>query len=87
LARDAVTMQVEDDEQLDAVPRRWSGTRFERFLCELTDWLGWSFCELAFKTGCIGTGWSYRLGTWLYGLADRWETELTTVSSPSVAER
>ena len=82
-----MTVPVDDEEWIGAVPRRWLGTRFERCLCELTDWLGWSFCELAFKTGCLGTGWSYRLGTWLYGLVDRWETELTKVSASSGGER
>ena len=32
----------------------------------ITDCLGWFFCELAFKTGCRGTDWAYRLGNWFY---------------------
>jgi hypothetical protein len=36
---------------------------------EITDWLGWFFCELAFKTDCFGPfAYAYRLGNWFYGL-------------------
>ena len=35
-------------------------------------WLGWLFCETAFRTGCrFPLGWTYRVGCWFYG----WEGE------------
>ncbi len=40
----------------------------ENFRNKITDALGWFFCEMAFKTGCHGTSWAYRLGCWFYAL-------------------
>jgi hypothetical protein len=56
---------------------KWHGTLMQRVWCEITDWLGWLFCEIAFKTDCRGTGWAYRLGNWFYGCFDKWKLERT----------
>ena len=38
-------------------------------LYEITDWLGYAFCELAFRTDCWGPfALAYRLGNALYGV-------------------
>ncbi|MGC1779911.1 MAG: hypothetical protein WBB34_18410 [Xanthobacteraceae bacterium] len=43
---------------------------FDRLIYRLGDALGYSLCELAFKTSCRGPfAWSYRAGCWCYGKA------------------
>lgn len=40
-----------------------------RALYAVTDWLGWLFCEAAFRTDCWGPmSWVYSLGCKLYGV-------------------
>ena len=42
-------------------------TFFRRMTVHALDWLGYVFCEAAFRTDCLGPfAYAYRLGCWFY---------------------